>query len=145
MQKQEITACAFLYNCQGQLFITKRSGGKSFLPNHWELPGGHTEFGECLEKSLIREIKEEFEIDIVIGDLVYAFTYTYQNNSIHAVEVVFFARLRDENQKIILHEKDHSEYRWIDQDEINRYFSPDDEENKAAVKGFQLLTKRLTR
>lgn len=34
------------------------------FPNHWDLIGGHVEEGETPEEALVREVKEELDIDI---------------------------------------------------------------------------------
>ncbi len=76
--KQTITACAFLHN-DGKVLIGKRADTKSFLPGKWELPGGHIEFGETIEKGLVRELKEEFNIDIALDKPYHEFTYVMDN------------------------------------------------------------------
>lgn len=139
-QIQEITACAFIYNSSNQLLIAKRAKTKNFLPDKWELLGGHTEFGETLQESLIRELKEELQIDIIVEDPFYAFTYV--SGDIHTVEVDFFARISDNSSQIILNPEDHSEYNWIKADEVDQYFDQNDEERKAVENGFRILAGR---
>lgn len=34
------------------------------FPNHWDLIGGHVEEGETPEEALVREVKEELDIDL---------------------------------------------------------------------------------
>lgn len=139
MQKQQsITACAFLHN-QGKLFIAKRASSKSFLPNIFEIPGGHIEFGETLEAGLQREIKEEFNIDIIIQDVFHAFTYV--NKDVHTVEVDYFAVMKDSSQPIQLKPQDHSEYAWITNNEVHKYFDATDGVRKIIDKGFHILSK----
>lgn len=137
-KQQKITACAFLHK-EGKLLTAKRAMTKSFLPGVYELVGGHVEFGETLEECLIREFREELHIDIVVGNIFYAFTYLENGNTNHVVEVEFFAKMQDEIQPIILNPEDHSEYHWITQEEIDKY-NFTEEEKKAVVKGFELLS-----
>lgn len=135
---QAITACVFLHK-DGRLFIAKRAESKSFLPGKFELPGGHIEFGETLEQGLKREIMEEFHIETEIEDPFYAFTYVSNGGEKHSVEIDYFAEMKDANQKIILNPKDHSEYKWVSEEEAAEYFPVDDQEGIAIRRGFEIL------
>ena len=56
----EPTVGALIFNPQGQLFLMKSHKWKDKLV----VPGGHIELGETIEESLIREVKEETNLDI---------------------------------------------------------------------------------
>lgn len=137
---QAITACIFLYK-DGKLFIAKRAKTKKFLPDKFELPGGHIEFGETLGEGLKREIKEELHIEIEIGDPFYAFTYVSHSGDKHTVEIDCFAVMKDSNQKITLNPEDHSEYKWVSEEEACEYFPTGDQEGIAIKKGFEVLKR----
>lgn len=58
--QQVITACAFITrNFDGviKVFLPRRAATKKFLPNVYEIPGGHIDFGENLTDGLKREVK----------------------------------------------------------------------------------------
>ena len=96
--QQVITATAFIHhNFDGveKVFLPKRAATKKFLPNINELPGGHIDFGEDIVKGLKREILEEFEMHVNIGDPFFVFTYNNEIKGSHSVEVAFFAKFTD--------------------------------------------------
>lgn len=106
------------------------------------MPGGHIDFGEDIIEGLKREISEEFEKQITVGDPFYVFTYTNEIKGSHSLEVVFFAEFKESIENIVLHSEDHSEYVWADKEEAIRLFllkGEDDLELPALRKGFDLL------
>lgn len=141
--QQVITACAFIYkkvDGEVHLFCPRRAQTKKFLPDVFELPGGHIDFGEDLIEGLKREIKEEFDMEVRVGDCFYAFTYLNEVKGSHSVEVIFFAEFVSPENEIKLNPEDHSEYRWLNQKEyLNLDIDKQDPEYKAVIKGFGVL------
>ena len=52
------------------------------LAGKWEFPGGKIENNETPEQCLIREMKEEFDIDVVIGEFFGESVYHYETGTI---------------------------------------------------------------
>lgn len=139
---QAIVGCAFLHK-KGKLLIAKRSNSCRFLPGKFELIGGHIEFGETIEEGLKREAKEEIGINIKLEDPFYAFTYVSDGGNRHSVEICYFAKMVNPSQPVKLNPEEHSEYKWINKNEINIYFPLDDPERLAAKKGFTILERDI--
>jgi 8-oxo-dGTP diphosphatase len=137
---QEITVCAFIHD-KGRLLIAKRAATKKFLPNKYELLGGHVEFGETAEAALARELMEEVNVRIVVEMPFHTFTYLTDGGKTHCMEIDYFARLDPPDQEIKINPEDHSEYRWITEPELPEYLEESDDERKAIEFGFQLLKK----
>lgn len=58
-----LVAAVALIDADGRVLISQRPEGKS-LAGLWEFPGGKVEAGERPEAALIRELKEELDIDV---------------------------------------------------------------------------------
>lgn len=144
--QQVITACAFLHhNFDGteKVFLPKRAATKKFLPNVFELPGGHIDFGEDIVEGLMREIEEEFQMKASIGDSFGSFTYTNSVKRSHSIEVIYFAKFEGPIENIKIDPADHSEYVWVSRAELDGIYNEqkgtDDIEFQMIRKGFDLL------
>jgi 8-oxo-dGTP diphosphatase len=66
--KRVLVAAVALIDADGRVLMAKRPEGKS-LAGLWEFPGGKVEPDENLEVALIRELKEELDIDVTASCL----------------------------------------------------------------------------
>jgi 8-oxo-dGTP diphosphatase len=58
-------AAIILENDKGEILLYLRDNRPDIpFPNHWDLIGGHVEEGETPEEALVREVKEELDIDL---------------------------------------------------------------------------------
>ena len=70
---------------EGKILLIKR--GKDPYKNYWALPGGHVEFDETVEESVIREVKEETGLTVTSLKLF----GVYSNPKRHPKQVVAIA------------------------------------------------------
>jgi mutator protein MutT len=105
----------------GRFLVTRRQAGVH-LAGMWEFPGGKIDPDETHADALRREIREELDADVSIGDLVLATTHAYPEKTV----TLYFYRcsLLAEPQPML-----GQEMRWVDRDALQRLgFPPADEE-----------------
>lgn len=144
--QQVITACAFIwqdFDGVKKVFLPRRAKTKKFLPDVYELPGGHIDYGEDMIDGLKREIREEFEMEIEVCDPFAVFTYMNEIKGTHSIEVIYFAQFKKDIENIKINPEDHSCFEWIGGDELPKIFTQnkkdDDPEIQAMRKGFEIL------
>ena len=94
-----------------KVFATQRGYGD--YKDGWEFPGEKIESGETPQQALIREIKEELDTDIAVGD--YLTTIEYDYPAFHLSMQCFWCRIVDGT--LVL--KEHEAARWLDVDHID--------------------------
>lgn len=140
--KQVITACALIHhNFDGiiKVFLPKRAETKKFLPGKFELPGGHIEYGEDMIEGLKREMMEEFEMLINVGDPFAVFTYINEIKGSHSIEVIYFATFAGSIENIKINPEDHSEFIWVSLEDVNNMNLKEDVEMQYIERGLGLL------
>lgn len=99
-----------LSEAKTRILATKRGYGE--FKGKWEFPGGKIEIGETPQQALIREIQEELDTRITVGDLIGTIEYDYP--TFHLSMDCFWCSIVD--GKITL--KEASDARWISVDEL---------------------------
>ena len=67
---------AVAFDKDGRFLMTSRPEGKVYA-GYWEFPGGKIEPGETPQQALKREIREELDAEIAVGDLIGTIEYDY--------------------------------------------------------------------
>ena len=93
-----------------KIFATARGYGE--FKGKWEFPGGKIEAGETSQQALIREIQEELDVKIEVGELIDTIEYDYP--TFHLSMDCFRCVVVD--GEIILKEAEAA--RWLDKDEL---------------------------
>lgn len=103
-----------------KIMICQRPEHKS-RPLMWEFPGGKVEAGETKEEALVRECKEELDIELAVGEIFAESTFVYPDISVHLT--LLEARIVSGEPKLL----EHRDIRWITPEEAHLFeFSPAD-------------------
>lgn len=119
MSKRKIRVVAAQIERDGKYLITQRKPTSS-LPLMWEFPGGRVEEGESDEAALARELREEMEIDVRVGEPTISVTHEY---TAYVIDFrVYRCKLLtpdDQIQKIGIHD-----FTWVAPGELDDYEFP---------------------
>lgn len=95
----------------------------------WEFIGGKTEPGETKEEALVRELKEELDIEIKPNDIFIDVIHEYPDMDVNLT--IFNAEIVSGEMKLL----EHNAIKWITKDEIDDYdFCPADVDILAKIK-----------
>ena len=106
--------------CDRKLLLAKR--GSAPGRNQWSIPGGMVRLGETVCDAVVREVKEESNLDVEVDHLIDVVDIMEQDAAskfrYHFVILDFFTRLRGG----ALHEgSDVREVRWVPLNEVESY------------------------
>lgn len=93
------------------IFATQRGYGD--LKDGWEFPGGKIEEGETPQEALKREIMEELDTEISVGDLIDTIEYDYP--TFHLSMDCFWCQIVKGD--LVL--KEHEAAKWLSKDELD--------------------------
>lgn len=107
---RSIKVAAAIIEREGRILATQRGYGS--YKDWWEFPGGKLEPGESPEEALVREIREELDTEIEVGDLLATVEYDYPE--FHMTMSCFMCRMISGRLTLIEHEA----ARWLSADEL---------------------------
>ena len=108
---KEIKVVAAIIQKENKILATKRGYGE-FI-NMWEFPGGKIEPGETKEEALIREIKEELNIEINVDKFAIDIEYQYPN--FYLFMSCFMCSIKEGSIELL----EHNAGKWITKEELN--------------------------
>lgn len=103
--KKHIKVVAAVIRKDGRIFATQRGYGN--YKDWWEFPGGKVEPGEKPEEALIREIREELNTKVAVGEHLITVEYDYPE--FHLSMDCFWCRVEEGELTLLEHEA----ARWL--------------------------------
>ena len=95
---------------EDSIFATQRGYGA--FKDGWEFPGGKIEPGETPQEALIREIREELNTEIQVGDLIETVEYDYPD--FHLSMDCFWCQVVEGSLEL----KEHEAARWLNKENL---------------------------
>jgi mutator protein MutT len=108
---------AVIVDDQGRLFLARRGPKAKNERGLWEFPGGSVEFGEKLAEALQREIREEYDLQIAVGELLDVVDHILIDEGQHWVSPTFICTIVAGEPRIAEPEKC-TEIGWFLPDEM---------------------------
>ena len=108
---KELKVVAAIIQKENKILATRRGYGE-FI-NMWEFPGGKIEPGESKETALIREIKEELNVEINIDKFALDIEYQYPN--FYLFMSCFMCSIKEGSIELL----EHNDAKWITKEELD--------------------------
>ena len=111
---KKINVAAAIITKNNKYFIAKRNKNKH-LGGFYEFPGGKQDKNETLQETVIREIKEELDVNVFVGDKLGEEHYKDEKINVHLH--YFFCTIISGD--IVL--KEHEDSAWVSKEEFKNY------------------------
>jgi len=113
----EPTVGALIYNPEGQIFIMKSHK----WGHQYALPGGHIEIGETMAQALIREVKEETNLNIFDIQFVSFFEVIFDPAFWEKKHFIFFDFVCKTNDSDVVLNDEAQSYEWVAPEDVFTY------------------------
>lgn len=133
MRKKLTGVAAIILDEAGRLLVNKRTGKCKWEPGVWSLPCGKVEEGESPEKAIIRELEEEFGINVIIARKISERTYFLESMNADWTVYGYLCEIKSGSVSIREPEKT-EEVRFVSPGQLPEKFFP---ELKTVVTDFQ--------
>jgi len=110
-EKKIVRVVAAIIIRDNKVFATQRGYGE--FKDGWEFPGGKIEVNETPQEALIREIKEELNVEIDVNELLHTVEYDYPK--FHLSMDCFLCSIT--SGKMVL--KEHEAARWLNKESLD--------------------------
>ena len=127
-----LVAAVIMVDIDGRILLAQRPDGKS-MAGLWEFPGGKVEAGETPERALIREMREELNIDVTEACLAPFVFASHSYDDFHLLMPLFLCRRWDG----ILLPREGQKLKWVKIKDLLSYpMPPADEPLIAMIRDF---------
>ena len=127
-KKIVLVAACVLVDRDGRVLLAKRPEGRK-MAGLWEFPGGKVEEGELPEQALIRELKEELDIDTVESCLAPMTFASHTYDDFHLLMPLFVCRKWEGE----IQPQEGQELAWVRPNRLNTFPMPPADEPLVAL------------
>jgi 8-oxo-dGTP diphosphatase len=111
MKKIEVVAAVIQH--KGKILAVQRGPAKyDYTSEKWEFPGGKMEARESQEQTIIREIKEELDMEINVGPKLITVEHSYPD--FHLTMHTYMCETNQSEPKLT----EHLAYQWLEKSEL---------------------------
>lgn len=92
---------AVILDKKGKVFLARRGRAARNEAGKWDCPGGAMEFGDTMEDTIVREMKEEFGFDIEVIEQMDAIDHLIPKEKQHWVAIAYLCKVKKGKPKIL--------------------------------------------
>ena len=130
----QIVVAGVIIREQSVLLLQRRED-EDVLPGIWEFPSGKRNFDETSEEALVREVKEETGLSVILERPISVFEYTIETPTEvrDTTQINFLVHLRGPQQMIKINEEEHQAACWFTKRELYSLQNISEETRKCAL------------